>query len=304
MSTTSPAQPTPDETLATEAAGRSRASVGAWAAGVVTVLGAVLAGVGIGGLPDANDQVVTVIDALGQLSRGEAIPPGRLAEQVEWLGDNAAVPIAGATLVSLGTLLIFLPLSFLYRATKARNPQLTTAVVILGAVGCASFAIGRGASEISRYVGAAGFSGGDNSQALDALTPAAYTIGQVLMLLGSFALGFSFVLLSMNAMRAGLLTRFMGVLGVIVGVTFVLPLDQQGIIRSFWLVALGFLLAGRWPNGVPAAWETGRAQPWPSATQIREKRSGARPLPETPAPVPPSSDELTAGQRRKKRKKR
>ncbi len=305
MSTTSPAQPSPEATLAAEAGGSPRASLAAWAAGFLTVLGAVISGVGIGGLPDGDDRVVTILDALGDLAGGQAIPPGRLAAQVQWLGDHAAVPIAGAVLVSLGTLLIFVPLAYLYRATKARNAQLTTAVVILGAIGCASFAIGRGASEIARYTGAAGFSGGDNSQALDALTPPAYAVGQILMLLGSFALGFSFVLLTMNAMRVGLLTRFMGVLGIIVGATFVLPIDQQGIIRSFWLVALGFLIAGRWPNGVPPAWETGRAQPWPSAAQARERRAGgALPLPETPAPVPPPSGDLTQGQRRKKRKQR
>ncbi len=179
------------------------------------------------------------------------------------------------------------------------------AVIILAAVGCVCFAIGRATSEISRYVGAADFSGGDNSQALDALTPPAYTIGQLLMLLGSFALGFSLVLLCMNAMRVGLLTRFMGVLGIIVGATFVLPLDQQGIIRAFWLVALGFLISGRWPNGMPPAWVSGTAQPWPTAAQTRERRAGgAAPLPETPAPVPPEPGELTQGQRRKKRKKR
>lgn len=303
MTTSTPATPTPTDTLATEAAARSTAALGAWAAAVLTVVGAVMSGIGISGLPDADDKVVTILDALGRLSSGEAIPAGRLAEQVAWLGDHAVLPIAGAALISLGSLLIFLPFSYLYRATKARNPQLTSAVLILGAIGCACFAMGRGASEISRYAGAAGFSGGDNSQALDALTPSAYTIGQLLMLLGSFALGFSFVMLGMQAMRVGLLTRFMGVLGVIVGATFVLPLDQQGIIRSFWLGALGFLIAGRWPSGVPSAWRTGRAEPWPSAAQARMRRADA-PLPETPAPVPPSSDGLTQGQRRKKRKKR
>ena len=303
MTTSTPAQPTPKDTLATEADSRSTAALGAWGAALFTIVGAILSGVGISGLPDADDKVVTILDALGKLGRGEAIPPGRLSEQVLWLGDHAVLPIAGAVLVSLGSLLIFLPFSYLYRATKARNTQLTSAVLVLGAIGCASFAFGRAASEISRYAGAAGFSGGDNSQALDALTPSAYTIGQLLMLLGSFALGFSFVMLGMQAMRAGLLTRFMGVLGVIVGATFVLPLDQQGIIRSFWLGALGFLIAGRWPSGVPSAWETGRAEPWPSAAQTR-MRGADTPLPETPAPVPPPSDGLSQGQRRKKRKKR
>lgn len=305
MTTAPTAPPSPADVLAREAAGRQRASIAAWAAGVATVAGAVLSGVGLSGLPKANDRVVTVIDALGDLQTGTAIPPGRLAAQVEWLGDHAAAPIAGVLLVSLGALLLFVPFAYIYRATQARNPQLTTAVIILGAIGSVCFAVGRSASEIARLTGAAGFSGGDNSQAIDALTPSSYAIGQILMLLGSFALGFSFVMLGMHAMRVGLLTRFMGVLGIIVGATFVLPLDQQGIIRAFWLGALGFLIAGRWPNGMPPAWETGSAEPWPSAAQAREQRAQEqRPLPETPAPVAPEPGELTAGQRRKKRKKR
>ena len=80
----------------------------------------------------------------------------------------------------------------------------------------------------------------------------------------------------------------MGVLGMIVGATFVLPIDQQGVIRAFWLVAIGFLIAGRWPNGMPPAWQTGEAVPWPSQAELREQRARAsQPLPETPAPVPP-----------------
>jgi hypothetical protein len=68
----------------------------------------------------------------------------------------------------------------------------------------------------------------------------------------------------------------MGVLGIIVGVTFVLPLDQQGIIRVFWLGALGVLFLGRMPSGMPKAWTTGSAEPWPSQQQLREQRQAAR----------------------------
>ena len=305
MSTTTSAPTTPQEALAYEAAARGRASIATWAAGLLSILGAILSGVGISGLPESPDRVVTVVDALGHMQNGTDIPPGRLATQVLWLGDHAALPIAGTVLVAIGALLLFVPLSYLYRATKARNPQLTGAVIVLASIGCVSFAIGRVASEVSRYVGAADFAGGDNSQALDALTPPAYSIGQILMLLGGFALGFTFIMLCMNAMRAGLLTRFMGVLGMIVGATFVLPLDQQGIIRSFWLIALGFLIAGRWPSGMPPAWVTGEAVPWPSQAELRRQRdAGAgQPLPDTPAPVPRAPDGLTQGQRRKKRKK-
>ena len=109
-------------------------------------------------------------------------------------------------------------------------------------------------------------------------------------------------------MRVGLLTRFMGILGMIAGATFVLPLDQQGIIRAFWLGAVGFLIARplaepRSPRGRP-----GKAEPWPSAREARDARAARRgepvPAPETPAPtLPAPTDGPTQGQRRKKRKK-
>jgi hypothetical protein len=81
-------------------------------------------------------------------------------------------------------------------------------------------------------------------------------------------------------MRVGLLTRFMGILGIIVGVTIgaglIIPIDSQGIIRSFWLGALGLLLVGRWPSGMPKAWATGAAEPWPTQQELRQQRDAAR----------------------------
>jgi hypothetical protein len=63
---------------------------------------------------------------------------------------------------------------------------------------------------------------------------------------------------------------------MIVGGTLILPLDQFGIIRSFWLVSIGLLILGRSPKGRPPAWEKGDAVPWPSQQQIREEREAAR----------------------------
>jgi hypothetical protein len=86
-------------------------------------------------------------------------------------------------------------------------------------------------------------------------------------------------------MRVGLLSRFMGVMGVIVGVAVapILPIDQQGIIRVFWLAALGVLFLGRWRN-TPRAWVTGEAEPWPTQQQLREARDAARAQREPDAP--------------------
>ncbi|MBU6336832.1 MAG: hypothetical protein KGR19_03320 [Acidobacteria bacterium] len=265
----------PEATLAWEAANRTRATACAWGAGLLTLLGAVVTGLGISGLPNYDAEVVTIPDAMRDLAAGQPIPPGRLALQVEWLGDHATVPIIGAVIYGIGSLLIFGAFVYLFKATRARNPRFTQLALVAGAAGIVMFAVGRTTAEISRYIGASGFAGGGNQAASEALTGGSFFVAQIIWQLGAFAAGFGFVLLGLNAMRAGLLTRFMGVLAMIVGVTFILPIDQQGVIRAFWLIALGFLLALKWPGGAPKAWLTGEAEPWPSATEQRAQRAAA-----------------------------
>src|SRR5882757_11483075 len=78
----------------------------------------------------------------------------------------------------------------------------------------------------------------------------------------------------MNAMRVGLLTKFMGYLGMIAAGASLLLIGSAPalLIEVFWLLAVGYLLAGRWPNGDPVAWKTGQAEPWPTAAEVREQR--------------------------------
>jgi hypothetical protein len=132
---------------------------------------------------------------------------------------------------------------------------------------------------------------------------------QFLGLAAQLALGFAFVMICLNAMRVGLLTRFMGILGIIVGVLFVVPLAPgPPVVQSFWLGALAALFAGRWPSGIPPAWTTGRAVPWPSQQELREQREGTlepEPAPAAGAPTSASpSPRSASGSRKRKRKKR
>jgi hypothetical protein len=146
---------------------------------------------------------------------------------------------------------------------------------------------------VARYLGARSFvhaADHSNRAATDALTPSVSVIGQTIWVACALALAFAFILISVNAMRVGLLTRFMGVLGIIVGVAVapILPIDQQGIIRIFWLGAIGVLILDRWPTARPKAWASGEAEPWPTQQQLREQREAARaPDPKAePAPKP------------------
>jgi hypothetical protein len=103
--------------------------------------------------------------------------------------------------------------------------------------------------------------------------------------LGSLTLAVGLVLVSLNAMRVGLLTRLMGYIGIVAGAMLVLfPLP---VVQIFWMGALAALFFGRWPGGDPPAWRTGKAEPW-------EPRVAPAPRPQT-APAAPV---------RRKRKKR
>jgi hypothetical protein len=129
-------------------------------------------------------------------------------------------------------------------------------------------------------------------------------------------------------MRVGLLTRFMGVLGIIVGVLFIIPIGSSlPIVQAFWLTSLGVLFLGRWPSGMPPAWVTGEAQPWPTQQELREARMEAqaekaastddedekRPrrmgrreraeAPETPAPELPARRPHPSSKKRKRKRR-
>ena len=104
----------------------------------------------------------------------------------------------------------------------------------------------------------------------------------------------------------------MGVLGVICGALIVLPiLSPLPIVQTFWLGAMAVLLAKRWPNGVPAAWTTGEAVPWPSQAEAREKRRaemqrrrGGDPEPAAGPSARGSGAPAPAASKKKKRKRR
>jgi hypothetical protein len=69
----------------------------------------------------------------------------------------------------------------------------------------------------------------------------------------------------------------MGALGIIAGLLVVLPIVAVApILQPLWLLALAALFLQKWPGGVPPAWRTGQAEPWPTAAQQREARNAAR----------------------------
>ncbi len=145
------------------------------------------------------------------------------------------------------------------------------------------------------------------------LTKTSIVIPQILIDLSALLIAVGLVMISLTAMRVGLLTRFLGYVGIVAGVFTIIPLVPIPIVEAYWLLALAYLLSGRWPNGVPPAWATGRAERWPSTPRGRPAREPllgrgrAKPAPQ-PAPEPvgapaPASTRSTTSKRKRKRRK-
>jgi hypothetical protein len=102
----------------------------------------------------------------------------------------------------------------------------------------------------------------------------------------------------------------MGILGVFTGVLILLPIGgaQFEVVPAFWMVMMGILFIGKWPNGQPPAWAAGEARPWPPRGGPRAARqSGAgRPALATagadvaPAPAQPAPKASSRKRRRKR----
>jgi hypothetical protein len=64
---------------------------------------------------------------------------------------------------------------------------------------------------------------------------------------------------SFEAMRVGLVTRFLGVFGLGAGIVTAVGLPIGSSLFLAWIGSLGVLALGYWPGGRPPAWAAGRA---------------------------------------------
>ncbi len=312
---------TGDETLADEQGRRIPAAVASIAAGALTLGGGALAAWVYSDLP-----AVPVLDAMRERLAGGSPPqPGLKARQVLWYDDNAIRLILVSVVLALAAAAIGLALTHLYRSVRARRPETPRGVVYAAVAGAVLVAVSGLVQAIGVSIEASSFASSANQTsdaARDVLQGPAIVAALLLRQVGVFAIGFAFVLLALNGMRVGLLTRFMGVLGIIVGVLFIIPLGASlPIVQSFWLIALGALFLGRWPAGLPPAWVTGEAQPWPTQQELREarmarttggagderpRRAGRRERaepPETPAPELPERRPHPSSKKRKRKRR-
>jgi hypothetical protein len=297
-----------EQQLAWEARQRPRAAIAAGLAAVLG-LGADIWSTGVvRGAPSSG-----YLDALQRASE-----PGRFGAATsnrtgyfQWISDHSSGLIGSNVLKGLSFLALAWALTFLAAATRARRPIVARPVLyvpIVGAILSAIAAVGTAvgyANEIDTFLG------GPHTveRAADAGNGTLLVTSQLIGLAGGLALAVGFVFVSLNAMRAGLLTRFMGILGCIIGVLVVIPIGPLPIVQTFWLGAIAALFLGQWPKGMPPAWSSGRAEPWPSQAEAAQKRraaiearrGSAAPAPAAPAPATPGPTPARAKKKRKRR---
>ena len=294
---------TPQQQLEWEAPRRPRAATAAALAGAFIFLSQLGQGLLAARAPDSS--------FLESLQR--AAQPGEIGTQpslqipiAEWLSDHSVALMATFVGQGLGAIALAYALTFIAAATKARRPSFPKIALYLPVVGgvlAGVSAIGQG---VGRMLDVNKFLDGPRTvdTAQDIGLGGLSLVAEVIYYPASLALAVGIVMVSLQASRAGLLTRFLGVLGVIVGALQVIKILPLPIVQAYWLIAVALILVGRRPGGDLPAWKTGREEPWPTAQQMAAERAKERgtaaPAPE---PVTAGGPAQPAGAKRKRKRR-
>lgn len=270
-----------EQQLARESSRRGRMGVPAFAGGLLYFVSALIVSATLSGAPN-----VGLLQGLAPALKGEANPSiGPRAAEVKYISHHAFALIAGSAIKALSLVALTLLLLLLLDATRFRRPEtwsLARPLVLFGGLGLALVTI---VHQIALAVQVHDFAIGHDlsTHAVErALNHGTVNVGsEYLALLTALVLMAGMVAVSLNAMRTGLLTRWMNVVGIFAAVLIFLPIGGATleIIPAFWMCAMGILYLGRWPNGDPPAWAAGEARPWPTQAELRAEREAQQSAP-------------------------
>jgi hypothetical protein len=268
-----------EEQVAWETERRTRLAVPAFAGGVLYLLSGIITQSTLNGAP-----TVGILQGLAPALEGVANPTvSPRAPEVKFISHHAGPLIAGSVLAALAIAVLTLVLLLLVEATRFRRPETWGPARMLVIAGGAALAVISIAHQIVAAIETHKFATGhdlSNHAVENALTKgAANLVVDYLSLVAGLSLAVGMIVTMINAMRVGLVTRWMGVVGIISGILIFLPIGGATleVVPSFWIVAMGILYIGKWPNGQPPAWESGEARPWPSRAQMREQAGAGKP---------------------------
>ena len=291
------------EQVAAETEKRARLSVPAFAGGFLYLLSAIIISSTLNNAP-----TVGLFQGLKPALSGIANPAvSPRAVEVKFISHKAFPLIAGSMLAAVAVLVLMLILLGLLDATKFRRPRLWPAARPLVIVGGISVAVASVAHQIVGAIETHKFAVGNNftAHAVDqALTKSPPNlIIAYFSLLSGLALAAGMITVMINALRVGLLPRWMGILGMFTALLIFLPIGgaELQLVPSFWMVMIGVLFAGKWPGGDPPAWPDGVARPWPSRAQMQAERRGETVEQGTPDAAPAATPVKSSSRKRRKR---
>ncbi len=265
-----------EQRVTVESERRARLGVPAVAGGVLYLLSGIILSSTLSGLP-----AVGIVQGFASLLRGQPNPSvSPRAAEVTYIDHHAFGLIAGGVLTAIAVACLTIVLLFIVAATTFRRPEAWSGTRTLVLVGGGAFALLSVVHWVAISIKAHSFVGGHDfsSKAVDQALLTAGSLGVTLALLGllaALAIAIGTIAAMVGAMRAGLLPRWLAVLGIFAGILF-LPLfgtSTLDLVPAFWLVAIGILLMGRWPSGDPPAWAAGESRPWPTQAELRAKRA-------------------------------
>jgi hypothetical protein len=265
----------------------------------------------------AKEPTIGVLQGLTPAFHGlaaAAVDPRTIHEQ--FLVSHQYSLIASFLISNLGALGMLVPLRYLAGAEMARSPTPSRIAGQLALFGPIMLAVFLPAFEISLILGAHSYlsHSARTAAAITAATAGGLRVAfQLILTVGTLALAAAFIMISLRAMRIGLLTKLMGIVGIIGGVLFLIPLTPLPVVQALWLVFFAAMLLQFGGRPLPEAWSVLEPRPWPArervARQPRQPRQPPRGLrrggaasPPVPAPAAPSGPSPSASKKRKRRR--
>jgi hypothetical protein len=295
--------------LEIEGAQRHRVALVAIAAGVVYVIAQFLILI----LVTAKEPTTGLLQGLSPALHGlkaATVDPRGIDER--YLDKHAIVSVLAWVLSGIAITMMVWPLRYLRDAELARGgrPSKITGVAARYApplVGVTGVVLA-----LSQAIGAHKFitHAVQNTAAFDAATGGPFRAAlDILYLLGYLGIAIAFVMIAMRAMRVGLLTRSIGILGMAAGALFIVPIVPIPIVQFLFLVGVGLMLLEKGGLVRPPAWAAVEAIPWVNerqqeraAARARSRRRTSQAAALAPVPTPPPAPSPSASKKRKRRR--
>ena len=245
-------------------------------------------------LPVAIAAFAVLVLFIAGVAIASGVDPGDTDSEADQLRafDAGYGTLLFSAIISAFSLALMAPvLIYLFKAAEARSERVRGALLGVTVAGPSFFAV----SVIVQIIAVGGvaddFLAGntdcapDDNDCIDDLVTgdSIYGVAGGLVLAGRLGLGIGLVYTCLWAMRTGLLTRFMGTLGMAVGAATVI---FGPAFATIYILGLGFVIMGWVPGGKPRAWETGEAIPWPKPGEQQA------PGPDPEEPVEGRADEI------------